>query len=150
MTASVPAQLLRAGLGPAVLVVLALGGASTALSGARGLLGVAVGGALAIAALAVGPALLRLSRDMEPAMVFAVAVAAYFTVVGVLAAVYLALGGAGWLSGEHAGAAVIGAAAAWLAGQVRATSRLRILAFGDRIPPGRPDAGGGGGASDRR
>jgi hypothetical protein len=36
-----------------------------------------------------------------------------------------------WLGG-----AIIAATLAWLAGQVRQTSRLRLLAFGDRVPPG--------------
>ena len=149
MTASVPAQLLRSGLLPAAAVVAAVALAGLR-DGSRGVLGALLGGGLAIGALAVGPGLLRLARDMEPAMVFAVAVGAYFTVVGVLAAVYLTIGAADWFSGGYAGAGVIAAATAWLAGQVRATSRLRILAFGDGVPPGRTGAGGPEEASDRR
>lgn len=90
-----------------------------------------VGAGLAAAALSVGPLLLAASRSMSPPAVMAVALAGYLVTVIVLAVVYVVLGAAPWLSGDHIGLGILGAAAGSLAGQMRAVARLRVLAFGN-------------------
>lgn len=120
-------------LGAGVLAVLV-----GALSGAEAAIGAAVGAALATAALAAGPLLLRASARWQPVMVMAVALVAYGVVVVALGAAYLALDGAGWLSHPHVGLGAAACTVVWLAAHIRASGRLRVLAFGS--PGGREDA----------
>jgi ATP synthase protein I len=127
--------LLRAGLLPAlvvdgVVVLVAIRAGSDAVAGAL------VGTLLTVAAFGVGPVLLRYARNVEPTLLFALAVAGYLTVVSVLAVAFALLSDVAWLEGEWVGAAILAGAAAWLAGQVRATAKLRVLTFGDRVTPG--------------
>jgi hypothetical protein len=122
--------LLRGGLVPAlavdaVVILAAIPSASEAIAGA------AVGTLLTVTAFAAGPLLLRFARNVDPAMLFALAVTAYFTVVGALGLAYALFSNASWLAGEWVGIAILAGALAWLAGQVRATAKLRILTFGD-------------------
>lgn len=127
--------LLRAGLLPAlvvdgVVVLVAIRSGSDAVAGAL------VGTLLTVAAFGVGPVLLRYARNVEPALLFALAVGGYLAVVSVLAAAFALLSGVAWLESAWVGAAILAGAASWLAGQVRATAKLRVLTFGDRLPPG--------------
>jgi hypothetical protein len=127
--------LLRAGLVPALVagaVVVAL----AVPSGSEAVTGAAVGTLLTVTALAAGPLLLRAARDVEPLLLFALAAATYLVVVTALGVAYALLSDVTWLDGAWVGGAVITCAAAWLAGQVRATAKLRVLTFGDRVPPG--------------
>lgn len=127
-------SLLRAGLLPALVVdgVVVL----AAISAGRGaVVGALVGTLLTVAAFGVGPVLLRYARNVEPVLMFALAVGGYLAVVSVLAMAFALLSDATWLEGGWVGAAILGGAAAWLAGQVRATAKLRVLTFGDRVPP---------------
>jgi len=131
----VAAVLLRAGLVPAVVVdavvvLVAIPSSSEAIAGA------VVGTLLTVTAFAVGPLLLHWARELDPSMLFALAVASYFTVVGALAIAYALLSGVSWLDGAWVGAAILAGAFAWLAGQVRATAKLRVLTYGDRVSPG--------------
>jgi hypothetical protein len=127
--------LLRAGLVPALVVDCAVIVAAAVAGGAE-LAGAAVGTLLTVAAFGVGPVLLRYARNVEPVLMFALAVGSYLTVTGVLAVAYALLSEASWLHGSWIGAAILGGAAAWLAGQVRATAKLRVLTFGDQHSPG--------------
>jgi ATP synthase protein I len=122
--------LLRAGLVPAlaadaVVVVVAFWSQSEAVVGAI------VGTLLTVTAFAAGPLLLRWARDVAPFLLFALALAAYLAVVTVLGVVYALLSDALWLDGGWVGYAILAGALAWLAGQAWATSKLRILTFGD-------------------
>jgi ATP synthase protein I len=127
--------LLRAGLLPAVvvdtLVVLAAIPAES-----EAVVGALVGTLLTVTAFATGPLLLRWARNVEPFMLFALAVATYLTVVSALGIAYSLLSDASWLHGGWVGAAILAGALAWLAGQARATAKLRILTFGDHASVG--------------
>jgi hypothetical protein len=127
--------LLRAGLVPA-LVVDGVVVAAAVTAGGDAVAGALVGMLLTVAAFGVGPALLRYARNVEPVLLFALAVSSYLTVVGVLAVAYALLSEASWLEADWVGAAILGGAASWLAGQVWATAKLRVLTFGDRVSPG--------------
>jgi ATP synthase protein I len=127
--------LLRAGLLPAavvdtVVVLAAIPAESEAVVGAI------VGTLLTVMAFATGPLLLRWARNVEPFMLFALAVATYLTVVTALGVAYSLLSDASWLDGGWVGAAILAGALAWLAGQARATAKLRILTFGDHASVG--------------
>ena len=129
-TARPAKALLRAG---AVAACLAGGLVSLAclLVSTRAGASALIGSVLAGAALSVGPLLLAASRNLSPPAVMAVALVGYLATVIVLAAVYVPLGSVSWLSGDHVGLGILGAAAGSLAGQMRAVARLRVLAFGN-------------------
>lgn len=130
-----PWLLLRAGALPALVAGLAVTAAGFT-SGAPAVVGGLTGTALSVTALATGPLLLRAARNARPTMLFALAVATYGLVVGVLGLAYWVLDDVPHVNTKWLGAAIIAATLAWLAGQVRQTSRLRLLAFDDRMPPG--------------
>jgi hypothetical protein len=139
--------LLRGGTAPA-LVAGALVTIVSAAWGWRAALGAALGSLLAAAALAVGPALLRAVRHASPPAVTAAAAGGYAAVVIVLGLVFAVLSPASWLSAEHLAAALVVVTLAGIAGQARAVTRLRVLAFdephaerGDG-PPGTADGDG--------
>jgi hypothetical protein len=115
------------------LVALLVGALGTAVSGFWGM-GAAtafgVGTVLAVAALAAGPLLLRASRDAPPPAVTAIAMLGYAGVVVLLGVAFLVLGPIAWLSAEHLAAALVTVTVAGIAGQIRAVTRLRVLAFG--------------------
>jgi hypothetical protein len=101
--------------------------------GWRAALAAALGSVLAIAALAVGPVLLRAVRNASPPAVTAAATGGYAAVVLVLGLVFAVLSPASWLSAEHLAAALVVVTLAGIAGQARAVTRLRVLAFDE--PP---------------
>ena len=90
---------------------------------------------MAIIALAVGPLLLRLGREWTSVGLMALAVTGYGAVVFFLAIAFLLLTNASWLQGGYAAIGVIACTSGWLAGQLRSTQRLRVLAFGDEDDP---------------
>jgi ATP synthase protein I len=127
--------LLRAGAVPAlaadlVVIMAALPSATEAVTGA------VVGTLLTVTAFGIGPVLLRYARNVEPTMLLALAVAAYLTVVSALGVAYALLSDVVWLESFWVGIAILAGSLAWLAGQAWATSRLRVLTFGDRVSPG--------------
>jgi hypothetical protein len=130
-TSNPAATLLRAGAQPAlvigggVVVGCLLAGPAAAASAAFGV-------ALAMVALAIGPLLLRLGRDYSPTGLMTLAVCGYAAVVIGLAVVYALVSQASWLIGAFAAAGLLAGVAAWLAGQARSTSRLRVLLYGDQ------------------
>ena len=129
--------LLRNGTTPA-LVAGAVVTVVSAWWGWRAALAAAVGSVLAAAALAVGPALLRATRNASPPAVTAAATGGYAAVVVVLGLVFAVLSPASWLSAEHLAAALVVVTLAGIAGQARAVTRLRVLAF-DEPPAERGD-----------
>lgn len=134
-TRQVAGTLLRAGLVPAVVADLVVILAAIP-SESEAILGAIVGTLLTVTAFAAGPLLLRWARDVAPFMLFALAMATYLTVVTALAIAYALLSDATWLNGAWVGGAVLAGAFAWLAGQVWATARLRVLTYGDQSAAG--------------
>jgi hypothetical protein len=128
------AALLRGGMVPA-LAAGAFGAAVSAAWGVHAAVAFAVGALLAVAALAAGPLLLRASRDASPPAVTAIAMIGYAGVVLVLGAAFLALAPISWLSADHLAVALVTVTVAGLAGQIRAVTRLRVLAFGSVQDP---------------
>jgi len=128
-TVSPARAMLLGGAAPAAVVAV-LTAAVGALGGAGSAASVLVGAVLAMAALGAGPVLLVLVRDWSPPAVMAVALVAWVLAVLALAVAYLLLSPLPWVLGSWVAAGIIGTGLAWVAGQLRATSRLRILAFG--------------------
>jgi hypothetical protein len=136
----------RALLWGGTVCALAAGAVGTAVSAAWGghaAVAFAVGALLAAAALGAGPLLLRASRNASPPAVTAVAVLGYAGVVVALGVAFLALGPITWLSSDHLAAALVTVTVAGLGGQIRAVTRLRVLAFGTpQEPQVAADSGG--------
>jgi hypothetical protein len=120
--------MLRGGALPAavvgVLTVLVSAG-----WGARAAWGAALGSMLACAALAVGPLLVRRVATWSPPAVTGAAMGAYAATTVLLGVAFLLLSPLSWLSAEHLAGGLVAVCLAWLAGQVRAVSRLRVPAF---------------------
>lgn len=132
--AGVAGALFRAGALPAAVISAAVIAAASPW-GLPAVTGAGIGSAAATGALAVGPLLLRLGRDLDPPLLFGLALGGYAAVVMILGGLLVLAGPATWLSGKSAGVAAVAVTSGWLAGQLRATRRLRILAFGS-LPPG--------------
>jgi hypothetical protein len=66
----------------------------------------------------------------------AVALLTYGAIVIALGIAYALLDDVGWLSQRHLGFTALACTEVWLAGQLRAATRLRVLAFGAE-PPGK-------------
>jgi ATP synthase protein I len=119
----------RGGVVPAV-VVGALVAAGSAAAGGRAAGSAAIGAVITVAAMSTGPGLMSISQHWSPPAVMASALGGYAITVLVLAVAFVLLAPISWLSGEHVGAAMVAVVIAWMAGQTRAASKLRILAYG--------------------
>ncbi|HEY6793206.1 MAG TPA: hypothetical protein VI248_00820 [Kineosporiaceae bacterium] len=120
---------LAGGAVPGVVVGLIVS-AGSLISSPQAAASALLGAALAGAALAVGPIIMMTVEDSSPPAVMAVALIGYVVVVGAVGGIYLVVAPQGWVRGGYAGWAVLATLIAWLGGQIRATSRLRLLAFG--------------------
>jgi hypothetical protein len=129
-TPDVTLALLRGGGLPALVTGMVLT-AGVAGAGSEAAAGAASGTVVAGAAMSIGPLVMRVTRRCSPPAVMAVALTAYGVVVIVLGGIYLLLARAVWVSSGHLAVALIAGGAVWAAGQLRATRRLRVLAFGD-------------------
>jgi hypothetical protein len=129
------ATLLRGGAVPALVTGAAVSAGCLA-AGPSAAASAALGGLLAAIALAVGPVLMRLGRGYSPVGLMALAVAGYGGVVLGLATAFLLVKDASWLAGGYTAVGILAVVGAWIAGQARSTSRLRVMAFGAVDQPG--------------
>ncbi|MFN8080612.1 MAG: hypothetical protein U0Q19_13725 [Kineosporiaceae bacterium] len=128
------AVLLRSAMVPVMAVGLAATVIAAFVSPAHAV-GAAVGTVLAAVAFAAGPLILAMARNWAPPAVMAAALGGYLTLIGVLAVIYLVLLPADWMAHVATGWTLLACASASIAGQIRAMSRLRVLAFGSPVPP---------------
>ena len=128
------AVLLRSALVPVagVGVIATVIGAFVSPAHASGAL---VGAVLAAVSFAAGPLILAMAGNWAPPAVMAAAFGGYLTLVGVLAVIYLLLLPAEWMAHAATGWTLLAGASASIAGQIRAMSRMRILAFGSPVAP---------------
>jgi len=151
-TASSAAAMLRAtvlftGSAGVVLTAVCAGWGGAAAAGA------AIGSLIALAALSIGPMIMRTGSQASPPAVMALAMGGYLTLVVVLGGAFLVLGSVPWAAPGFVGVALAVATTAGLAGQVRAATRVRVLAFGsadvgtgrsgEEKVPGQPEKPGG-------
>lgn len=92
--------------------------------------GALIGTALAALAFSVGPLIMGWAQNWSPPAVMAVAMTAYMVLTGALAVIYLLLLDRSGISLPAIGWTLFACAAASIAGIVRASSRVRVLAFG--------------------
>lgn len=117
----------------ALIPIAAVGALATVLGAVRSLpemVGALIGTALAGLAFSVGPLIMGMAQNWSPPAVMAAAMGGYLIVIGALALSYLALLPWEWISHPALGWTLLACAAASLAGQIRAASRVRVLAFG--------------------
>ena len=126
-----PAGELLIGAGVPAVTIGALVSMGSLFAGPSQAVSCVLGALLAIAALAAGPVLLRIGRSYSPPGLMALAVCGYGFVVLLLGLAFLLVSEASWLAGGYAAIGALAVVAAWLAGQARSTSRLRILSYGD-------------------
>lgn len=139
-TADAGLAMLRGGAVPAALVAAVVTLVSVRW-GTAAVLGAVTGGVLVMAAMSVGPLLLHAAHDWSPPAVMAIATIGYGGAVVALGVAYMVLAQVPWLTPEWLGATLIAGTIGWLAGQLWATARLRVLAFDD--PSGPADGAAG-------
>lgn len=131
------AAMLRGSVVP-TLVVGALAVTIAAFSGPRAAWSAALGAALVVAFFSLSLLVMRQSAHLAPTTVMAVVLATYTAKIVALGAVMVTLTGVNWLSGQALAVAVIICTLVWLAFEMRAFTRLRVLVA--------PDAGADRGA----
>jgi len=133
-TATSAAALLRAtvlfgGVAGVVLAAACAGWGGAAAAGA------AIGATIAVVALSIGPLIMRTGSQASPPAVMALAMAGYLTLVVLLGGAYLVLGSVRWVAPGFVGLGLALATMAGIAGQLRASTRIRVLAFGSAADP---------------
>lgn len=104
----------------AVILAAVLGGPQAAGSAA-------FGAALVIASFSLSLLVMRSTAHQQPTTVMAVVLAAYTGKIVVLALVLILLYDASWLNGQAMALSIIACTLVWLALEMRAFTRLRIL-----------------------
>ncbi|SDQ73410.1 hypothetical protein [Quadrisphaera sp. DSM 44207] len=127
--------MLRGGLVPTLVVAVLALAVAVATGGARGAAGSLLASAVVVASFSSGLLVLsRVARTAPPITVMAVALLTYTTKVGLLGLLLLLVGGASWLSGDAFGLTAVATALVWLAGELRAFTRVRTLVFDESGP----------------
>lgn len=117
--------MLRGALVPTA-VVAAAGLAVGLVLGGRVLAGTAVGAGVVVTFFGVTLLVMSAVRNAAPELLMAVAMSVYATKVAVMGALVFWLRDETWLSATAFAATAIACAVAWLAGQVRAFTRMRV------------------------
>lgn len=127
------AALLRGSLVPSACVGL-LCVAVGAFVGARAAWSAAIGAALVIVFFSLSLLVMRQTSHLAPLVVMSVVLATYTVKIVALGVAMIVLHDASWLSGRALGLAVIACTVIWLAFEMRAFTRLRVL-----VAPGAAD-----------
>ena len=115
--------------GPAVVGTAVIGRAHPGSS----LAGVVLGAGLAMAVFALPPLILRTSSQWSPSAVMALALAGYGGTVVALAAAWGVVAGWSAVSSPAVGAGLVVATVGAVVGQIRASTRWRLPAFGAEV-----------------
>ena len=130
------AAMLRGSLVP-TLVVAVLAVAVSAFFGARSAWSAAIGAALVIVFFSLSLLVMRQTAHLQPIAVMSVVLATYTGKIIALGVAMITLHNASWISGRALGLAIIACTVVWLAFEMRAFTRLRIL-----VAPGGADEPG--------
>jgi hypothetical protein len=131
-TESPARAVLTGGAGPGVAVGLIVSGVSL-ISSPSSAASALLGAGLAWAALATGPITMMIVKNWSPPAVMLAAMSGYVIAMIGVGMVCAILAPEDWVRGGYAGWTLLATLIAWITGQVRATSRLRFLAFGKEI-----------------
>jgi ATP synthase protein I len=120
-------RILRGAAVPTAVVAVPLVAVAAILAGGKGALGAALGVVLVAVFFTVGVLVLGWAAKINPVALMNVALATYLVKVAALLGVLLALGDTTLFDRRAFGLAILVAALVWIAGEVRAFSRLKIL-----------------------
>lgn len=130
------AAMLRGSLVPTLVVgVVVVGG--FAVAGARPAWSAALGAGLVVVFFSLSLLVMRQTSHLQPIAVMSVVLATYTAKILALAVAMVALRDARWLSGQALAVAVVVCTVVWLAFEMRAFTRLRVL-----VAPGAGEGGG--------
>jgi ATP synthase protein I len=121
------ARILRGAAVPTAIVAIPLVAGAGLLVGSKAALGAALGVVLVAAFFTVGIVVLGWAAKINPVVLMNVAIATYLAKVAALLAVLLLLGDTTLFDRRAFGLSILVAALVWIAGEVRAFSRLKIL-----------------------
>ncbi len=121
-----PAAMLRGGALPTLVVGAAVAVAAAVAAGYAGLVGAVVGTALVVAFFGSGLLIARATARSSPAGVFVAATSTYVIKITFLALFLVVFRGTTLFDRRWLAAAALAGAGSWLAGEVRAFTRLRI------------------------
>jgi ATP synthase protein I len=121
------ARILRGAAVPTAIVAIPLVAGAGLLVGSKAALGAALGVILVAAFFTVGIVVLGWAAKINPVVLMNVAIATYLAKVAALLAVLLLLGDTTLFDRRAFGLSILVAALVWIAGEVRAFSRLKIL-----------------------
>jgi ATP synthase protein I len=120
-------SMLRGAVLPTAATTALAVGVATAVAGVPALVGAGLGAALVAVFFGLSLLVLAAVRNIAPELLLGVALALYGAKVLVLGAAVLSLREATWLSPTAFAASAMACAVAWLAGQVRGFTRMRVL-----------------------
>jgi ATP synthase protein I len=123
------AALLRGSFGP-TLAVGAVASMACLLIGPRTAWSVAVGCLLVLTFFSISLLVMRQTAHLQPIVVMSVVLATYTGKLIALTVALFALQGVQWLSGRALGLSTIACTVVWLACEMRAFTRLRVLVAG--------------------
>ncbi|KQX69688.1 hypothetical protein [Angustibacter sp. Root456] len=123
----------------AVTLAAGLGGARTATSAA-------LGAGLVVVFFSLSLLVMRQTAHLQPTAVMAVVLATYTGKILALGIAMIVLQSASWLSGQALALSIIGCTVVWLAFEMRAFTRMRVLVAPQAENPDGESGGGGGGS----
>lgn len=120
-------QVLRGAAVPTAVAGLALMGIGAAVAGGKGALGAALAVVVVAAFFGIGAAVLGSLGRMHPMAMLNIAILTYLVKVLALFGVLVAFRDATWFDRPVFGISIAVAALVWIAGEVRAFTKLKIL-----------------------
>jgi ATP synthase protein I len=121
------ARVLRGAAVPTAIVAPPIVLVATVLAGAKGALGAVAGVVLVAVFFTVGVVVLGWAAKINPVALMNVAIVTYLVKVGALLLILLAFGDTTLFDRRAFGLSILVAAIVWMAGEVWAFSRLKIL-----------------------
>lgn len=123
--------MLRGGAVPALAAAVVAVVVAGLQVGGRGVAGSALASVVVVASFASSLLVMSRTAKVAPQLVMLVALTTYTGKVVVLGIVMVLFAGAGWLSGSAFALTAVAVAVVWLAGELRAFTRVRTLVFVD-------------------
>ena len=123
--------MLRGGALPAVLAAVVAVVVAGLQAGAHGVAGSVLASVVVVVSFSSSLVVMSRAAKVAPQLVMLVALITYTAKVVVLGIFLVVFAGAGWLSGRAFALTAVAVAVVWLAGELRAFTRVRTLVFAD-------------------
>jgi len=132
--------MLRGSLIPTVVVAVVVIVLAALLGSARDTVSAALGAGVVVLFFSLSLLVMRQTAHLQPVSVMAVVLATYTAKILALGVVMIVLRDASWLSGQVLAIAIIVCTVVWLAFEMRAFTRLRILVAPGAAPEPHPSS----------